>query len=314
MLANQGDFAPARERLEHAIAVLDREEGPQSLTAADAREPLMELLFGAEGPRGALPVVERRLATYRAVLGERDVRTALSLSDLGVVVNELGRSEEAEKAYRASAAILDALLPAGDPRVAYPHSNLAGLLRETGRLAEAEIEARKALAIRRKALGERHAETANTIGQLSRILLELGRLPEAEAAAREAPAISEGRDRFNAAQSRSLLASVLLKQGEAAAALALFEQCVVEHRALLPPDHVLNYSIAAQPRPCPRSGRPHGRGGRRGATAPAAAARQGGRGHRPARSGAAARRTPRRLGLTRPVLDEPGPTPARRLS
>ena len=243
VLANQGDFAPARERLEHAIAVLDREEGPQSLTAADAREPLMELLFGAEGPRGTLPVVERRLATYRAVLGERDVRTALSLSDLGVVLNELERGEEAEKAYRASAAILDALLPASDPRVAYPHSNLAGLLREAGRLAEAEIEARKALATRRKALGDSHSETASTIGQLSRILLELGRLPEAEAAAREALSISEGRDRFNTAQSRSLLASVLLKQGEAAAALALFEQCVVEHRALLPPDHVLNYSV-----------------------------------------------------------------------
>ena len=242
MLSNQGDFAPARERLEHAIAVLDREEGPQSLTAADAREPLMELLFGAEGPRGALPVVERRLATYRAVLGERDVRTALSLSDFGVVVNELGRAEEAESAYRASAAILDALLP-GDPRVAYPHSNLAALLRESGRLPEAEIEARKALATRRKALGERHAETATTLGQLSRILLELGRLEEAEAMTREALAISEGRDRFGAAQSRALLGSVLLKQGQAAAALALFEQCVVEHHALLPPDHILNYSV-----------------------------------------------------------------------
>ena len=243
VLSNQGDFAPARERLEHAIAVLEREEGPQSLTAADAREPLMELLFGAEGPRGALPVVERRLATYRAVLGERDVRTALSLSDFGVVVNELGRTDEAEKAYRASAAILDQRLPAGDPRVAYPHSNLAGLLREAGRLPEAEIEARKALATRRKALGERHPETATTLGQLARILLELGRLPEAEATARAALAISEGRDRFGAAQSRALVGSVLLKQGQAAAALALFEQCVVEHHALLPPDHILNYSI-----------------------------------------------------------------------
>ena len=243
VLANQGDFAPARERLEHAIAVLDREEGPASLTAADAREPLMELLFGAEGPQGALPVVERRLATYRAVLGERDVRTALSLSDLGVVLNELGRSAEAEQAYWASAEILDALLPAADPRVAYPHSNLAGLLREAGRLSEAEIEARKALAIRRKALGEGHPETAITLGQLCRILLELGRLPEAEAAARETLAISEGRDRFHAAQARALLGSVFLKQGKAAAALAQFEAAVVEHQALLPADHVLFYSV-----------------------------------------------------------------------
>jgi tetratricopeptide (TPR) repeat protein len=246
VLANQGDFAPARERLEHAIAVLDREEGPESLAAADAREPLMELLFGVEGARGALPVIERRLATYRAVLGERDVRTALSLSDFGVVANELGRVEEAERAFRASAATVDALLPANDPRVATPHSNLAGLLRESGRLPESEVEARQALAIRRKALGERHPETALSLGQLSRILVESGRPTEAEAAAREALAICEGRDLYTTAQVRSLLGTTLLSQGRGAAALAVFELAVVEHRALLPADHILYLSVQIQ--------------------------------------------------------------------
>jgi len=243
VLSNQGEFAAARQRLEHAIAVLDREEGPQSLAAADAREPLMELLFGAEGPQGALPVVERRLATYRAVLGERDVRTALSVSDLGVVSNELGRTVEAERAYRESAATLDSILPPGDPRAAYPHNNLAGLLRETGRVPEAEIEARKALAIRRKSLGDRHPETGATLGQLARILIELGRLDEAEAAAREGLTITEGRDRFGTAQIRALLASSLLKAGKADAALTVFDQCAAEHHALLPADHVLTFSI-----------------------------------------------------------------------
>ena len=243
VLSNQGDFAAARERLEHAIAVLDRVEGPQSLAAADAREPLMELLFGVEGARGALLVVERRLATYRAVLGERDVRTALSLSDLGVVMNELGRVDEAEKAFRASAAIVDAILPADDPRVATPHSNLAGLLRESGRLPEAELEARKALGIKRKALGDRHPETALTLGQLGRILVESGRLEEAEAAVREGLAICEGRDLYTTAQLRSLLGTTLLSQGKGTAALAVFELAVEEHRALLPADHVLFFSV-----------------------------------------------------------------------
>ncbi|MEO7794386.1 MAG: protein kinase [Thermoanaerobaculia bacterium] len=243
VLSNQGDFALARARLEHAIAVLDREEGPQSLAAADAREPLMELLFGAEGPRGALPVVERRLATYRSVLGERDVRTMLSVGDLGVVLNELGRVAEAEQAYRESAATLDAILPPDDPRAAYPHNNLAGLLREAGKLGEAEVEARRALAIRRKSLGERHPDYASTLGQLGRILSDGDRLDEGEVIVREGLAITETVDRFGAAQFRALLANILLKQGKSAEALTLFDECVVEHRTLLPPDHILTFSV-----------------------------------------------------------------------
>ncbi|MEO8503967.1 MAG: tetratricopeptide repeat protein [Acidobacteriota bacterium] len=243
VLSNQGEFAPARQRLKHSIAVLESAEGPLSLAAADAREPLMELLFGAEGPAAALPVVERRLATYRAVLGERHEKTALSLSDLGVVLNEVKRVDDAERAYRASAQILDALLPADDPRRAYPHSNLAGLLRENGRLEDAEREARVALAIRRKSLGSRHPETGLTLSQLGRVLLDLGRLDEAEAAARESLAICEGRDRFAATQARSNVASVLLRKGRAAEALALFDQVLAEQLALLPEEHLLVYSV-----------------------------------------------------------------------
>jgi serine/threonine-protein kinase len=242
VLSSQGEFKPAKAHLEHAIAVLDRVEGPESLAAADAREPLMELVFGAEGAAAAVPVVERRLATYRAVLGERHEKTALSLSDLGVVLAEVERAAEAEAAYRQSAAILDELLPGDDPRKAYPHSNLTSLLREQGRLEEAEKEARTALAIRRKSLGDRHPETATTLGQLTRVLLALGRLDEAEAAARETLVIVEGRDRFGTAQARANVGAVLLQQGRVAEALETYDRSLAEHVALLPEEHVLVYS------------------------------------------------------------------------
>ncbi len=242
ILSNQGEFAAARTHLEHSIAVLDRAEGARSLAAADAREPLMELLFGADGAATALPVVERRLATYREVLGERHEKTALSLSDLAVVLNEVDRRDEAERAYRSSASTLDSLLPEDDPRRAYPHSNLAGLLRETGRPEEAEREARAALAVRRKSLGDRHPETATTLGLLARVLIDLGRLDEAEAAARESLAIFDGRDRFGAMQARGNVATVVLRKGRPAEALALFDQVLAEHLALLPAEHPLVYA------------------------------------------------------------------------
>lgn len=242
ILSMQGEFSPARTRLEHAIAVLDRVEGAEGVAAADAREPLMEVLFSSEGPAPTLPVVERRLAIYRELLGERHEKTARALSDLGVVLNEVGRVEEAERVYRASAATLDALLAEDDPRRAYPHSNLAGLLRETGRPEEAEREARVALATRRKSLGDRHPETAMTMALLSRALQELGRLDEAELMAREALSILEGRDRFGAMQARAMIAMILLDKGRAEEALAILDESVAEHLALLPAGHPLVFT------------------------------------------------------------------------
>src|SRR5262249_6630096 len=100
VLSNQGEFKEARARLDHAIGILDRVEGRDSMAAADAREPLMELVFGAEGPQATLPVVERRLGTYQRVLGDRDPKTAVALSDLGTVLTEIERQPEAEAAYR----------------------------------------------------------------------------------------------------------------------------------------------------------------------------------------------------------------------
>jgi serine/threonine-protein kinase len=282
ILSNQGEFAPARQHLEHAIAVLDRAEGSQSLAAADAREPLMELLFGSEGAAATLPVVERRLATYREVLGERHEKTALALSDLGVVLNEVDRVPEAERALRASAATLDSLLPEDDPRRAYPHNNLAGLLRDTGRLEEAEREARAALAVRRKSLGDHHPETATTLSLLARVLVDRGRLDEAEAAARESLATLDGRDRFAAMQTRSTIAIVLLRKGETAESLALFDQALWRSCPRSIRSSTRRASTASGrsklqaefPRPAPSSRRSSPRSRRRGASTPLSSTRR----------------------------------------
>jgi eukaryotic-like serine/threonine-protein kinase len=239
ILVGQGEFTPARERLEHAIAVFDRVEGPDSLAAAEVREPLMELLFLSEGPQATLPVVERRLATYRRVLGEREERSARALSDLGVVQLTLGSFDEAERSFRASAAVLDEVLPAGDPRTAFPHSNLGYALLKLGRAAEGEIEVRKAIAIRTQALGPDHPETLVSQGQLNQILLALERYPEAEANARQSLALIEGKDRSGANQHRAALAQVLLESKQYPEALALFDATIAERHGLMKPDHIL---------------------------------------------------------------------------
>ncbi|GMU64549.1 MAG: hypothetical protein AMXMBFR36_08230 [Acidobacteriota bacterium] len=239
VLANQGAVAPARARLEHAIAVLDRIEGPDSLAAADAREPLVELTFADVGARATRPIVERRLATYRRLVGERDVRTAIALGDLGAVLYELGETAEAERAFRASAAVLDTVLPPDDPRAAFAHGNLAMFLFERGTYEEAEVEARRAVAIRRAALGDRHPATATALGYLTRILIARNLLPEAETLAREALSIVDGKDRFVSAQCRVVLSLVRLRQRASTDALAEVERGLEDFAGVAPDDHVL---------------------------------------------------------------------------
>jgi serine/threonine-protein kinase len=243
VLSNQGELEAAHKRLDHAIALLDGVEGPDSLAAADAREPLVEVVFAAEGPAATLPVAQRRLATYRRVAGERDVRTALALSDVALVLGELARLPEAEAGYRRAIAVLDSELPADDPRAAYPHNNLAELLLRTGRAGEAEKEVRRAVAIRERSLGPGHPESIASRGILIQVLMTLDRLPEAERNAREALRLLGDRDRFAATQMRAALGQVLLRAHRYGEALPLFEQAIAERRGMIPDDHVLMFAV-----------------------------------------------------------------------
>ncbi|REK09638.1 MAG: serine/threonine protein kinase [Acidobacteria bacterium] len=238
-LASLGRYEPARVHLEHAISVFERVEGPDSLAAAEAREPLVELVFTAEGPAQALPIVERRLATYRAHFAQPDPRLGLSLSDLGVVLQTLERFDEAETALEESLEILLATLPADDPRLAYPYSNLAATYLGTQRLAEALECADEAVAIRRATLGPRHPETGLSRAQRLQALRQLGRLEEAEAEARSALSDMQRGDPFVSSQMRVALGHVLLDADRPAEALPVLDAAIAEQLELLPADHQL---------------------------------------------------------------------------
>ncbi|HVR96265.1 MAG TPA: serine/threonine-protein kinase, partial [Thermoanaerobaculia bacterium] len=230
---NQGDLTAARPLLERAVADLERSQGRDSLAAADAREPLVEVIFAAEGPGPALPALENRLATYRRLLGDTHEKTALALNDRGVLLLELGRLDEAEASYRQSLAGLAARLPADDPRLGYPHHNLGGLLLRRGRIAAAEKELRTALALRRRTLGDRHPETAMTQAILIQVLLEREQYGPAAAAARKLVADFADTDRFIAANARIGLAEILTMAGQPDEALPLFDRGIAELEKLV---------------------------------------------------------------------------------
>jgi tetratricopeptide (TPR) repeat protein/tRNA A-37 threonylcarbamoyl transferase component Bud32 len=235
----QGESREARALLERAVAQLERHDGPHSLAAANAREPLVEAIFTGEGPEPALPALERRLATYRRILGANHEKTGLALNDRGVIWLELGRLAEAEADFRISRTVLEARLPAGDPRLAYPHQNLAGLLLQRGDAAAAARELRAALALRRRALGPDHPDTGYTLGTLAIALAGQGLLSPAEEAARDAVRILDERDRFGAATAGLVLAAILFRQDRFTEALPVYDRWLEELTALVSPDHPL---------------------------------------------------------------------------
>ncbi len=243
---DQGELSAARALLERAVADLDRTDGRDSLAAADAREPLVEALFAGESAAPALPVLERRLAIYRRILGDAHEKTGLTWNDRGVLLQALGRLDEAEADYRKSLAVLEARLPGDDPRLAYPHHNLGDLLLSRGNTAAAEHELRTAYELRRRSLGARHPETALSLGSLAQTLLEREDLGPAEAAARQVVEILADKDLFAAASARLVLAQILFRRSRHDESLAWFDRGLTDLAAVVGGDHLLILSARGE--------------------------------------------------------------------
>jgi serine/threonine-protein kinase len=237
---DQGDLAAARADLEHAVADLERISGSESLAAADAREPLVEAIFASESAAPALDIAERRLATYRRILGEDHEKTGMAWNDVGVLLQSLGRLDEAEADYRKSLTLLGARLPDDDPRQAYPHHNLGDLLLSRGRTAAAETELLTAYRLRRSSLGDHHPETALSLALLAQTLLERRKLGQAELAARQVLSTVQDSDRFLAANVRLVLAQILFEQSRHHESLVEFDRGLSELAAIVGDDHLLH--------------------------------------------------------------------------
>ncbi len=118
---------------------------------------------------GDLGRLDEAEACYRRAL-RIDPHNANVLSNLGITLGDLGRLDEAEACYRRALKI--------KPAIAEVHINLGKILGDSGRLAEAEACYRRALKIN-SGIAEAH-------GNLGNIFRKLGRLDEAEACYRQA--------------------------------------------------------------------------------------------------------------------------------
>lgn len=216
-----------RGRLAAAIADLQHDRldaAERRLRAVLSDEPqqpdALHLLGMWHHARGDRAAAEESIRAAIAHWPEHDPRLALPWNNLGNVLVESGRSDDALGAYeRASEAAPDS--PA-------PWVNRANLLRRLGRLAEAEPAARTTVELR--------PQDPEAWFCLARILIERGKVPDGlQANARGvalAPAGTVGRDQV-------LRSLVLLGRHDEAA--ALYREWLVEQ----PDDPVARHQLAA---------------------------------------------------------------------
>ncbi|MFN0060380.1 MAG: tetratricopeptide repeat protein [Planctomycetota bacterium] len=142
---------------------------------------------GRLGP--AREIIEEGLALRRAD-GNFD-KIAESLTQKGVVLDDLGDFRGGEAAYREALEIRERLYGPRHSLVATIVNNLGALSCYRGDFAAAESQYRRALEIRRETLGAEHLKTALAMMNVGYTLGKLGRYAEAEVVLRETIALRE---------------------------------------------------------------------------------------------------------------------------
>jgi tetratricopeptide (TPR) repeat protein len=243
---SKGQLDEAEKEISRALAVLEASEGPDTLATARARSDYAQVLFWKGQAEKAEAVERRAYETYRKVLGDANAQTAMHLRNLGVLLDEIDRVDESEKAYRESQAILVKQLGPDHVNLAYSYLNLAVLLGgRRNQAAEAEELYRKTLEIRRKQLGPTHPTVGQALQLTGLFYLNQGRLDESQKAYEEALALFRGIDpkHFEVGKCKNGLALIASRRGNYAEAEKTLAEVESLFRDVLGEKHPFTWQV-----------------------------------------------------------------------
>src|SRR6185503_14739574 len=161
-LGLRGDTANARAYLEQAHSIFARAADSAGISEVENSQGVLA------HARGDLAAAQRHFLTAVDIKRRRHDRSlGDALGNLGVVYDDLRRSEAAEQTYREALAELEPRFGPEHETVTSLWNNLALLLNRTGRAVQAESIYRRALAIDERKLGKDHPNVGRTLVNLS---------------------------------------------------------------------------------------------------------------------------------------------------
>lgn len=210
--AAQGDFGQAESLHRQALAVHERQLGPEHPTTLATLTNLGGVMLLQGKFKEAEAVFRRVMVSREKVLGPDHPDTAISLNNVANALFEQAKQDDANGP---------------------PTRRARGAVREFAQASETETLYRRALAIQEKTLGEAHPSTAATLNNLAVLLSGRGRYAEAEPMHARALAIAEkslGPSHLDTASMRTTLAITFDRQGKSTEAEALYAKSVENAR------------------------------------------------------------------------------------
>ncbi|MEZ5294468.1 MAG: serine/threonine-protein kinase [Vicinamibacterales bacterium] len=174
-------FPESEALYREALAIARRTNPPDSYEVTFALDNLGGVLESEERLDEAVAVLQEALERSRRDASS-PVLTADILSELAVILKNLGRTGEAEPMYKEALALRERVLGEDHPLTAQSHNNYGVFLRAAGRLEESVEHQQRALAIHRARHGEHHRDVAIAYTNLAGTYKDLGRTAEAESA------------------------------------------------------------------------------------------------------------------------------------
>ena len=160
--------------------------------------------------KGALQIIERKT--------DREARITLysALNGLGNVYLKQRRLSKAERLYRRSLRIAEAVRGKDHPELALMLKNLRSVFLQTERIPDAIALSKRSLAIRKRMAGENSLLFATSLDDLAWLLAQIGRFSEAEAYYMQSLSIREakqGKNHIDVANTLNKLGSLYLSVG-----------------------------------------------------------------------------------------------------
>jgi CHAT domain-containing protein len=266
MQEEQADFEAAKKARQEVLAIRRKLNGDKHWRVTDARlalallEKLVQLtpeerrqleqakrlddeeraLYRQSKYQEAVPLRRKILAIHQKVFGPEHPYTALSLNNLGLLLQEQGDYAAARPYVEQALAFYKKVLGPEHPHTATSLNNLGFLLKAQGDYAGARPYYEQALAIYKKVLGSEHHHTATSLNNLGLLLQAQGDYAGARPYYEQALAIRKkvlGPEHPHTALCLNNLGLLLRAQAIYAGARPYLEQALAINKKVLGPEH-----------------------------------------------------------------------------